>query len=357
MPYDPFRRGPFPVGVRTAALVDPTRDRSLAIEIWYPADRAHAGADTADEIKDRYELIPGLGTVPQDAVRDARPAAEGRFPLIVFSHGFGAHRRQSTFLCTHLASHGYVVAAMDHTGNTVADVLAMTVAARSGVEVPEPLSFLDVFMVARPHDVRFTIDRVVDGVAGDVAGLVDARRIGMSGHSFGGWTTLATTAVEPRIAVALPLAPAGGTTPLADNPMRDSLSFAWGREVPTLFLVAERDTLLPLAGMHELLARTPSVAKRMVVLENADHLHFCDRVEEVHELFRAMPPPGAFTEAAKAMPAIGDLCPADHAYDMIRGLGLAHMDATLKDDRAARALVGGDLRRLLAERGIRVAVH
>jgi hypothetical protein len=46
MPYDPFRRGPFPVGVRTAALVDPTRDRSLAIEIWYPADRAHAVDDT-----------------------------------------------------------------------------------------------------------------------------------------------------------------------------------------------------------------------------------------------------------------------------------------------------------------------
>jgi hypothetical protein len=42
---------------------------------------------------------------------------------------------------------------------------------------------------------------------------------------------------------------------------------------------------------------------------------------------------------------------------MIRGLGLAHMDATLKGDPAARALVGGDLRRLLAERGIRVAMH
>jgi len=31
---------------------------------------------------------------------------------------FGGHRRQSTFFCTHLASHGYVVAAADHTGNT-----------------------------------------------------------------------------------------------------------------------------------------------------------------------------------------------------------------------------------------------
>jgi hypothetical protein len=40
----------------------------------------------------------------------------------VFSHGYGAHRRQSTFFCTHLLSHGYVVA-MDHTGNTVFETI------------------------------------------------------------------------------------------------------------------------------------------------------------------------------------------------------------------------------------------
>ncbi|GAC1658462.1 MAG: hypothetical protein NVS9B15_20210 [Acidobacteriaceae bacterium] len=38
----------------------------------------------------------------------------GPFPLIVFSHSTGGGRRQSTFLCEHLASHGYVVAALDH---------------------------------------------------------------------------------------------------------------------------------------------------------------------------------------------------------------------------------------------------
>ncbi len=357
MPYDPFRRGPFPTGVRTASLVDETRDRTLAVEVWYPADAADTGADLADDTKDRYELIPGLPTATQDAVRDARPVAGGRFPLVVFSHGFGGHRRQSTFFCTHLASHGYVVAAMDHTGNTVLDVLQMTLAARGGATVPEPLSFLETFIEARPRDVRYTIDRVLDGAAADVAALVDDERIGMSGHSFGGWTTLAMARREPRIRALLPLAPAGGKTPLGAGPLSAQLDFAWGREVPTLFLVAERDSLLPLDGMQELFAKTPSAAKRMVVLENADHLHFCDRIEEVHEMFRMMPPPGAFAEAAKHTPPIDELCPPAQAYDFVRGLGLAHMDATLKAHTEAEAFARGDVGARLAARGIHVAVH
>jgi predicted dienelactone hydrolase len=175
MPSDPVVRGPFAVGVRTTDLVDPERERPLAVETWYPADAAHAGADLATDTKDRYRLIPGLPHTTQDAVRDARPAT-GRFPLVAFSHGFGSHRRQSTFLCTHLASHGYVVAAVDHTGNTTIDMFEMTMAVRRGAVLPDALSTLQTFIDARPRDVRFTIDRVLDGTAGQVAPLIDAER-------------------------------------------------------------------------------------------------------------------------------------------------------------------------------------
>jgi predicted dienelactone hydrolase len=356
MSYDPFQRGPFAVGVRTSELVDPERGRSLAIETWYPADAAHAGADLARDTKDRYQLLPGLPHVAQDAVRDARPVA-GRFPVVAFSHGFGGHRRQSTFLCTHFASHGYVVAAVDHTGNTTIDILEMTRAARGGARIPDPLSDLETFVDARPRDVRFMIDRLLDGMAGQVAMIVDAGRIGMSGHSFGGWTTLAVTRADVRIRAALPLAPAGGATRFTEDVLHSSLDFAWGREVPTLFLVAERDSLLPLAGMHDLLARTPSATKRMVVLENADHMHFCDNPEQAHEMFRMMPPPGLFTDIAKTIPPISELCPGNHAHDMVRGLGLAHMDATLKGHDMATGFLQHHAAPALAARGIRVAMH
>ena len=60
------------------------------------------------------------------AVRDAA-AQPGTYPLIVFSHSSGGRRRQSSFLCTHLCSHGYVVAALDHS-----EVVAAELARKAG---------------------------------------------------------------------------------------------------------------------------------------------------------------------------------------------------------------------------------
>ncbi len=117
-----FDRGEHPVGVRTVELHDPARDRALTVEVWYPADGALAGADRDPAQRDRYLLLPGFPPSYQHAVRDAAPAP-GRRPLIVFSHGLAGHRRQSTFYCTHLASHGYAVIAPDHAGNTFRDLM------------------------------------------------------------------------------------------------------------------------------------------------------------------------------------------------------------------------------------------
>ena len=68
------------------------------------------------------------------------------------------------------------------------------------------------------------IDRLLDGTTGDLP-RIDANRIGMSGHSFGGWTTLAVTASDRRIRAALPLAPVGGSSHMPVEPLRQSLSF------------------------------------------------------------------------------------------------------------------------------------
>ena len=345
--YDPFARGPFPVGVRTLELV--RGGRSLPVELWYPATDEYAGKDLAEATRDRYELIPGFPFVWQEAVRDATPR-RGRHPLVAFSHGYGGHRRQSTFLCTHLASHGFVVAAVDHTGNTMLEVVRGVMTLRSGGTLPHPDTVLREFVVLRPADVSFAIDHVLG-----TDGLVDADRIGMAGHSFGGWTTLTTTARDRRIRAALPLAPAGGASPIPSNLLRESVDLRWSREVPTLYVVADRDSILPLAGMQELFARTPAT-KRMVVLEDADHLHFCDRVEETHELFRTMPQDPLFEDIQKAIPPIAELVPGERAHLAIRGLALAHMDAHLRGDAAAARLLAGDVRAALAERGVAASV-
>ncbi len=355
MQYDPFVRGSHPVGVRSVDLTDASRSRYLPVEMWYPATSAYRGKDTDETSRDHYDLLPGFPPQTQDAVRGAE-AAPGRFPLVVFSHGFGGHRRQSTFLCTHLASHGYVVAAMDHTGNTVMDVAMLTMQLMTGGEMPDVVTMINDLIVARPADVVFVLDRVLAGEAGISADSIDAERIGMSGHSFGGWTTLKVTGLDRRIRAALPMAPAGGASPLPADLLREGLDFAWGREVPTLYLVADKDTLLPLPGMHELLGRTPSVNKRIAILGNSDHMHFCDDVEAMHELFRTMPPPGPLAEIAKSLPPVSELAPGEHGYAFSRALGLAHMDAVLKGCREAADFLTSDLAAAFASRGIDVSV-
>ena len=114
-------RGPHPVGVST--LRDERAARALHLEVWYTAAAHLAGRDEERAHHDRYEVLPGMPTSWQAALRDA-PAADtpDPWPLVVFSHGFAGHRRQSSFLCTHLASHGFAVVGVDHRGNTLADL-------------------------------------------------------------------------------------------------------------------------------------------------------------------------------------------------------------------------------------------
>jgi len=355
MTYDPFARGPHAVGVRTVDVTDTSRSRYLPVEIWYPSVAANIGRDTAEETMDHYDLLPGFPPAKQAAVRNA-DIAVGKFPIVMFSHGFGGHRRQSTFFCTHLASHGYVVVAVDHTGNTVMDVAQMTLQVMMGEPMPDPEPMVAELIVARPADVSFVLDRLLAGDLGIDAAQLDAERIGMSGHSFGGWTTLRVAGLDSRIRAALPMAPAGGKSPLPAEILGAALDFEWGRDVPTLYLVADKDSLLPLPGMLELKDRQRGTT-RMAVLGNADHMHFCDEVEATHEMFRTMPPPGPFADIAKVLPAASELSPGLHAYDFNRALGLAHMDAVLSGNEAAAAFLAGNVPAAFRERGIRVSVE
>ena len=89
--YNPFERGPSPVGVCSAEWYDADRDRNLPVEIWYPASDAHRGEDLEESNWDRYKPMPLAPEVTQQALRDAA-REPGTRALIVFSHGFGGER-------------------------------------------------------------------------------------------------------------------------------------------------------------------------------------------------------------------------------------------------------------------------
>jgi dienelactone hydrolase len=210
--YDPFATDPHQVDVRTIVATDQARGRLFPIEIWSPAQ-------------------------------------SGLRPLIVFSHYSGGNRRTATYLCRHLASHGYVVAAMDHS-----EVVAPELARRADETAEERTARINDIITSRVPDVRFLLDHLLGGGA-DIE--IETSRIGLVGHSFGGWTVLATPEVESGVRSVVALAPGGSSSP-KPGILPVNLSFDWGRDVPTLYLAAENDVPIPLAGVYELFDRTRS---------------------------------------------------------------------------------------------------
>jgi predicted dienelactone hydrolase len=219
---DPSMMGPYPVGVRTLTIydyrrvktstVDGTRTpRKLVTEVWYPAVEAARGQpgvvyrahdilppDVADELAGESVALPTTAVRDADARKGDAP-----FPLVIFSHGNGGVRVQSTFFTEGLASHGFVVVAPDHEGDTLSDFLA-----RGG------LSSADVIGAypERSDDVRFLMDHFTSLTADDpLFGKIDGEKIGVSGHSFGGLTTIRVSGLDTRVKAAVAMTPPGFT--------------------------------------------------------------------------------------------------------------------------------------------------
>jgi predicted dienelactone hydrolase len=102
------------------------------------------------------------------------------YPLVMFSHGFQGIGIQSFTLCEHLASQGFLVAAPNHEGNTLFDN-------SSDEEVAQ-------IVRERPVDIVFAMTELQDHA--DFSAAIDPGRIGIAGHSFGGYTTLVLAGAE-----------------------------------------------------------------------------------------------------------------------------------------------------------------
>jgi dienelactone hydrolase len=332
--YAPFERGDHPVGVYSQKLTDPQREgRVVELECWYPATARHRGQDLTGATQDLHAIF-GVHQVRQAAVRDAE-ALPGRHPLVLFSHGIAGHRRQSSFFCTHLASHGYVVLAPDHGGGTFADLVAVAMRIGLGALPTDVEQLLFTQVEDRPRDLGFVLDQL------DAGALVlpctpDRERVGATGHSFGGFTALALAARDDRVHSVVAMAPAGGAGLLSHPTLTAALRLDFEGRVSTLYLANARDTLLPLEGIEALYRHTSQPA-RMFVLPDADHMHFCDRAEGSHEFLRRLPPVGILRDVMQRLPAFSDLVPAAHGYAFANALGLAQLDATLRQHAEAAA--------------------
>lgn len=121
-------------------------------------------------------------------------AATTEKPVIVFSHGFGSVRTDMRYLAQHLASHGYIVAALEHPGSNEANT---NLAIKNNTKLVQPQEFLD-----RPKDISFVLDELakLNQTANQpLQGKIASNNVMVIGYSFGGGTALAIAGAELQL--------------------------------------------------------------------------------------------------------------------------------------------------------------
>jgi len=254
----PEPTGAFALGTQTFHLIDDSREerfaetpggkRQLMIQLWYPAQqtsgRPYPFMPDADRLLAVEPISSKLGLskifmsylkrVPTHAYENAEAArASETYPVVLLNHGFGMSRLHHTSQAEHLASHGYIVAAIDHPYSTFGTVFpdgTMTTL-RTYQEQFSDTAYRDSVGKVWTDDIVFTLDQLERIHSGDIPsrlrGKLDLSRIGIFGHSFGGAASYDAT-YDPRIIAGMNL---DGSLYRYDQP---------GSSKPFMFMMTEQ---------------------------------------------------------------------------------------------------------------------
>lgn len=310
----PDEPGPFGVGRSTLQLDDTDRQRPLVADVWYPTEPDATGEPSV------YQFIPGIEFASDTALADVPVSAEGPFPLVVYSHGSGGLRYIATFFTELLASHGFVVAAVDHVGNTAVELITGGDADRDRVAVDRVL------------DVQFLIDEMLgrsDAPDGLFTGTVDAERIGVTGHSFGGFTAFASVAGhtnpagtapgDDRVDALVAMAPASGL---------NSTEELGAVDVPTLLVSGTKDVTTPIDPDTE--TAWDNITGRplwRVDITDGGHQSFTD-VCDYQVLLPTLDAPQLLIDTVDDYAeegCVGNLIPIDDAHELINRNSVAFL--------------------------------
>ncbi len=256
--------GPYATGVTTLTIGD------RQAEVWYPI----AKRSTRGKRKDVYEIAKWLPQALQDLVaskgikapfttnayRDITVSQRGPFPMVVFAHGSGGYRDQSTFLTTHLASWGFVVPSPDF--------LERGLGASLGAVPAVPRTDADII-----DSTIAAVRRASARKRGVLSGSVASRaKIAITGHSAGGRTAI-TYGSRRDVVTYIPLA--GAAEAFRDNPAASA-----PRGKSSLYIAGASDGVVATDGIKSFYKTVPA-PKRLVVIDRVGHLNAMSDICEI----------------------------------------------------------------------------
>jgi predicted dienelactone hydrolase len=167
------------VAYRRIDVQDAATGELFPAALWYPTRAAPAPLFLTGSLSGCRlpAMLCRLIAFEMQVANNASPA-DGKFGVIVISHGAGGLSLNHRDLAMALASHGYVVAAPTHPRGKDNDI--------SGVGV----------WVGRPKQVSRVIDALLEDA--ELGSHIQRERIGVVGHSNGGYTALAVAGAKPN---------------------------------------------------------------------------------------------------------------------------------------------------------------
>jgi predicted dienelactone hydrolase len=201
-----FPDGPYPVGVKVDYLDFQGSD--MRVVTWYPAQKVEGAEPYIASNSAMNVKVQGTGVLDAPPDRSKAP-----YPLIVFSPGFSASADSYLFYTENLASYGYVVVGIDHRDagqvnevilsgledimNNFCRILTQIMQGNSSDSVLICLSGwfrpTDFCLTYRPQQEALVFDQAAawnKDPSFPLYGMIDAKNIGLTGHSYGAWQTL-----------------------------------------------------------------------------------------------------------------------------------------------------------------------
>lgn len=222
-------QGDYKVGTRIFRWIDNSRSeqitsdlndkRNVVVQAWYPTEENTKGPhsdylDGLDNLPEKIGILPGwifdhYEKINTHGILNAPIAkTKNEWPVIIFLTGNVASRAFYTSLVAGLASHGYVVLAIDHPYEAMITQLAngkiVTTVEKHLNDDPDLTKFMIARLELRIADIMFVLNQIGNLNANTDSFFLslDQNHIGITGHSLGGATAAAAMAYDSRIKAA-----------------------------------------------------------------------------------------------------------------------------------------------------------